>query len=67
MSSDLASVIAELRQEQAEELLPEAKRLMDAGDLLQSRAVLQQLLKIQTRQSEAREMLTEIQLSLIHI
>jgi serine/threonine-protein kinase len=61
MSSDLASVIAELRQEQAEELLPEAKRLMDAGDLLQSRAVLQQLLKIQTRQSEAREMLTEIQ------
>jgi serine/threonine-protein kinase len=61
MGSDLSAVIAELRQEQAEELLPEAKRLMESGDLLRSRAVLQQLLKIQTRQSEAREMLGEIQ------
>jgi serine/threonine-protein kinase len=61
MASDLTSAIAEIREEQAKELLPEARRLMDAQDFLRARAVVQQLLKIQTRKSEAREMLAEIQ------
>ncbi len=61
MASDLASAIAELRELQALELLPEAKRFLEADDLLSARSTLQQLLKIQNRHSEARELLAEIQ------
>jgi len=62
MAADLATVIAEIRQEQAKQLLPEARRLMEAQDLARARAVLQQLLKIQTaHNTEARELLAEIQ------
>jgi len=59
MASDLASAIAELREKQALDLLPEAKRLMEADDLLSARATLQQLLKIQNRHVEGRELLAE--------
>ena len=61
MASDLTSAIADLRQELAQTLLPQARRLMEENDLLRARACLQQLLKIQNRQSEARELLAEIQ------
>jgi len=61
MAIDLTSTIAEIQEEQAQELLPEAKRLMEAQDLLRARSALQQLLKIQSKHSEARELLTEIQ------
>jgi serine/threonine-protein kinase len=61
MASDLASAIAELREKQALDLLPEAKRLMEADDLLSARATLQQLLKIQNRHVEGRELLAEVQ------
>jgi serine/threonine-protein kinase len=61
MVADLTTAIAEIRQDQAQELLPEAKRLMEAQDLPRARAVLQQLLKIQSKQTEARELLAEIQ------
>lgn len=61
MGSDLASAVAELREDQALELLPEAKRLMEADDLLSARSTLQQLLKIQNRHAEARELLVEVQ------
>ncbi len=61
MEADLTTAIAEIRQDQAREMLPEAKRLFEAQDLLRAREVLQQLLKIQTRHTEARELLTEIQ------
>ena len=61
MASDLASAIAELREQQALELLPEAKRFLEADDLLSARTTLQQLLKIQSRHAEARELLAEVQ------
>jgi serine/threonine-protein kinase len=61
MGSDLASAVAELREQQALELLPEAKRFLEADDLLSARSTLQQLLKVQSRQSEARELLAEVQ------
>jgi len=61
MATDLTTAIAEIRQEQAKQLLPEAKRLMDAQDLPRARALLQQLLKVQGNNTEARELLTEIQ------
>ena len=61
MAADLTTTIAEIQEEQAQELLPEAKRLIEANDLLRARAALQQLLKIQSKHPEARELLADIQ------
>jgi len=61
MAADLTTTIAEIQEEQAQELLPEAKRLIEANDLLRARAALQQLLKIQSKHPEARELLAGIQ------
>jgi serine/threonine-protein kinase len=61
MAADLAAVIAELRQEQVLEMLPEAQRLMEAGEFTRARGVLHQLLKIDSKHAEARAMLNEIQ------
>ena len=61
MAADLTTAIAEILQEQAQELLPEAKRWLEAQDLLRARAALQQLLKIESKHAEARELLGEIQ------
>jgi serine/threonine protein kinase len=40
MAADLTSVIVEFRQEEVQELLPEAKRLMEADELTRARTVL---------------------------
>lgn len=61
MAADLTAVIAELRQEQVLELLPEAQRLMEAQEFTRARGVLHQLLKIDSKHAEARTMLSEIQ------
>jgi tetratricopeptide (TPR) repeat protein len=62
LGSDLAALIADIRQEEAKQLLPEAKRLMEAQDLTRARAVLLQLLKVRTTHTtEARELLAGIQ------
>jgi serine/threonine-protein kinase len=61
MAADLTSTIAEIQQEEAKELLPEARRLMEAQDLPRARAALQQLLKMQNKNTEARELLAEVQ------
>jgi len=61
MAADLTTTIAEIQEEQAKELLPEARRWMEARDLPRARAALQQLLKIQTKNTEARELLAEVQ------
>jgi serine/threonine-protein kinase len=61
MAADLTAVIVELRQEQVLELLPEAKRLMEAEEFARARGVLHQLLKIDSKHTEARAMLGEIQ------
>jgi serine/threonine-protein kinase len=61
MAADLTTTIAEIQEGQAQELLPEAKRLMEAQDLPRARAALQQLLKMQSKHTEARELLAEIQ------
>ena len=60
MAADLNAVIAELRQEQVVELLPEARRLVEAEEYTRARTVLQQLLRVQSRHTEARELLSEI-------
>jgi eukaryotic-like serine/threonine-protein kinase len=62
LGSDLSALIADIRQEEATQLLPEAKRLMEAQDLTRARAVLLQLLKVRTTHTtEARELLAGIQ------
>jgi serine/threonine-protein kinase len=61
MAADLMAVIAELRQEQVQELIPEARRLMQAGEFTRARGVLHQLLKIDSKHAEARTLLGEIQ------
>ena len=61
MAADLCSVIEELGEEQVVELLPEARRLVDAEDYTRARVVLQQVLKVQSKHTGARELLSEIQ------
>ncbi len=61
MAADLNVVITELRLEQVRRLLPEARHLIEIQDFTRARAVLQQLLKIQPKNVEARELLAEIQ------
>ena len=61
MAADLRSVIEELSQEQVVELLPEAQRLVEAQDYTRARIVLQQVLKVQSKHTGARELLSEIQ------
>jgi serine/threonine-protein kinase len=60
MAVDLTSVVEEYRKEQALELLPEARRYADAQDFTRARAVLQQLVKIDSKHAEARQLLSEI-------
>ncbi len=61
MAADLNNAIAELRQEQVLELLPEAQRLVEAEEFTRARGVLHQLLKIDSKHAEARKLLGEIQ------
>jgi serine/threonine-protein kinase len=61
MAVDLTAVIAELRQEQVRELVPEAQRLIGAEEFTRARAVLHQLLKYDSKHSEAKAMLADIQ------
>src|SRR5205814_3213220 len=61
MAADLRSVIEELSKEQVVQLLPEARRLVDAQDYTRARIVLQQVLKVQSKHTGARELLSEIQ------
>ena len=61
MAADLRSVIEELGKEQVVELLPEARRLVEAQDYTRARVVLQQVLKVHSKHTGARELLSEIQ------
>lgn len=61
MAADLRSLIELLGKEQVVELLPEAQRLVDAQDYTRARVVLQQVLKVQSKHTGARELLSEIQ------
>ncbi len=61
MATDLSAVIVELRQEEVQELLPEAKRLIEAEEFTRARTVLHQLLKIDSKHAEAKALQIEIQ------
>jgi eukaryotic-like serine/threonine-protein kinase len=61
MAADLRSLIEAMGQEQVVELLPEAHRLVEAQDYTRARIVLQQVLKVHSKHTGARELLSEIQ------
>jgi hypothetical protein len=61
MAADLRSLIEVLGKEQVVELLPEAQRLVEAQDYTRARVVLQQVLKVHSKHTGARELLSEIQ------
>ena len=61
MAADLRSLIEVMGQEQVVELLPEAHRLVEAQDYTRARVVLQQVLKVHSKHTGARELLSEIQ------
>ncbi len=65
MAADLNSLIEEMRREQVFELLPEARRLVESQELTRARVVVQQVLKVNSKHSEARELLSEIQRQLL--
>jgi len=65
MAADLMDVILELRQEEVNELLPEARRLIDAEDWARARSLLQQILKVNGKHAEARELLSSIHQKLL--
>ncbi len=60
MEADLHSIILELQQEQILELLPEAKRRIEAKEFARARSVLLQIQKIDAKHTEARQLIAEI-------
>ena len=65
MAADIDSVIEDLRQQEVIDLVPRARQLMEVRDLTRARIVLQQVLKVQSRHTEARELLSEVQRQLV--
>ena len=54
MAADIDSVIEELSQQEVVDLVPKARQLLEDRDLTRARVVLQQVLKVQSRNTEAR-------------
>ena len=65
MASDIDSVMEELRQQEVVDLVPKARHLFEANDFTRARVLLQQVLKVQSRNTEARELLSEVQRQLV--
>jgi len=65
MAADLRSLIEVMGEEQVVELLPEARRLVEEQDYTRARVVLQQVLKVHSKHTGARELLSEIQRRLV--
>lgn len=60
MAGDLNSIVEELRHEQMVELLPRAKRLLEEQDLTRALVVIQQALKVDSKNTGARDLRSEI-------
>lgn len=65
MADDLETVMSDLRQQEVLDLVPKARTLMASRDLTRARVLLQQVLKVQSKNVEARELLSEVQRQLI--
>jgi len=64
MAAEVASVAQELRKEQVDEWMQRAERLVQTDDFTTARDVLLEVLKYDSRHSEARQLLTQVQQSL---
>jgi serine/threonine-protein kinase len=60
MEADLHSVILELQQEQVGELMAEAHRLVEAGELSRAKLLLLRVQKIDGKHAEARQLIARI-------
>jgi serine/threonine-protein kinase len=65
MADDLETVMSDLRQQEILDLVPKARTLMESRDLTRARVLLQQVLKVQSKNVEARELLSEVQKQLV--
>ncbi len=65
MADDLETVMSDLRQQEVLDLVPKARTLMESRDLTRARVLLQQVLKVQSKNVEARELLSEVQRQLV--
>ena len=65
MADDLDSVMTELRHQEIADLVPKARHCIESRDLTRARVLLQQVLKVQSKNVEARELLTEVQRQLV--
>ena len=61
MAAELSGVIAELRLGEVEDLLEQARDLVEANQLAQARTVLNQVVTIDGKNAAAKEMLAQIQ------
>ncbi|HEY2860123.1 MAG TPA: protein kinase [Terracidiphilus sp.] len=61
MAIELSTIIAELRQGEVEEMISEARDLMQADQLAQARTVLNQIIRIDNKHPGAKLLLAEIQ------
>ena len=65
MATDIDGVMEELRQQEVLDLVPRARQCFESNDLTRARVLLQQVLKVQSKNTEAREMLSEVQRQLV--
>ncbi len=61
MADDLDTVMEDLRQKEVVDLVPKAREMFEARDLTRARMLLQQVLKVQSKNTEARQLLSEVQ------
>ena len=65
MAADIDGVMEELRQQEVLNLVPRARQCFESNDLTRARVLLQQVLKVQSKNTEARELLSEVQRQLV--
>lgn len=65
MADDLETVMSDLRQQEILELVPRAKQCIESRDFTRARVLLQQVLKVQSKNVEARDLLSEVQRQLM--
>jgi len=61
MADDLDGIMSDLRQQEVADLVPKARQCIESRDLTRARVLLQQVLKVQSKNVEARELLSEVQ------
>ena len=61
MAAEIDAIVSELRQGQVQEMLAEARECVETDRLAQARTVLNQVLRIDSKNAMAREMLAQIQ------